>query len=75
MKKSQNLLTIGEVCTYFGLSESVIRRKVRDTREGRGTFPLPLFKSGHRLLWRKCDIENWTGEGTDSTVLSGSESK
>lgn len=72
MSKSQNLLGIAEVCAYFNLSESSIRRKVRASREGKGNFPLPLFKSGCRVLWRKSDVENWAGE--DAEVLSFSAS-
>jgi len=60
---SPNLLTIGEVADHFGLSESVIRRRIRAARQGRGRFPIPLFPSGHRVLFRRSDIEEWTGEG------------
>jgi len=62
MKKSEDLLNITDLCNYFGLSESTIRRKVRDSRDGQGTFPISLFKSGCRVLWRRSDIENWNGE-------------
>ena len=61
MKTSNDLLTLAEVCAYFGLSESTVRRKVRDSRDGNGNFPLPLFKSKCRVLWKKSDIENWNG--------------
>ena len=62
MTKSEDLLNITDLCNYFGLSESTIRRKVRDSRDGQGTFPLPLFRSGCRVLWKKSDIESWNGE-------------
>ena len=70
MRKSENLLDITEVCNYFGLSESTIRRKVRDSRDGRSNFPIPLFKEKHKLLWRKCDIENWGGDDCEDITLT-----
>ena len=72
MKTSNDLLNITDVCTYFGLSESTIRRKVRDSREGTGNFPLPLFGSKCRVLWRKSDIESWRGEDADTIIFSPS---
>jgi len=68
MPKSQNLFDIADVCAYFGLSESTVRRRVRESRDGQGNFPLPLFGSGCRVLWRKSDIENWRGE--DGEVIT-----
>jgi predicted DNA-binding transcriptional regulator AlpA len=68
MQKSNELFDIHEVGADFGLSESSVRRRVRDSREGRGNFPLPLFKSGCRVLWKKSDILAWSGE--DSDILS-----
>lgn len=70
MRKSQNLLDIHEVCDYFGLSESTVRRKVRDSKDGKGCFPLPLFKTGCRVLWRKCDIEAWRGDDAEVVTLT-----
>jgi len=68
MKKNPNLYDLKDVCNYFGLSEASIRRKVRATRAGEGCFPLPLFGSGCRLIWRKVDIESWRGE--DAEVIT-----
>ena len=70
--KNDDLLTLAEVCSYFGLSESTIRRKVRDSRDGNGNFPLPLFGSKCRVLWRKSDIENWSGEDGDTMTFTPS---
>ena len=67
MKKNDDLFSMADVCDFFGLSESTIRRKVRNSRDGTGNFPLPLFGSGCRVLWRKDDILNWGGE--DSEVV------
>ena len=57
-----HLLDLAAVCGWFGVSESTIRRRMRERREGISTFPLPLFKSHCRLVWRKSDIVNWSGE-------------
>jgi predicted DNA-binding transcriptional regulator AlpA len=62
MNSNPDLFDLNQVCTYFSLSESSIRRKVRQAREGVGNFPLPLFGSGCRVLFKKSDIENWNGE-------------
>ena len=65
MKRREKLYDISDVCDYYGLSESTIRRKVRESRDGNGNFPLPLFKSGCKVLWRKSDIESWRGEESE----------
>ena len=62
---SDDLLDLAAVCGWYGLSESSIRRRVRDSREGKGNFPLPLFRSGCQVLWRRSDIENWSGEDAE----------
>jgi len=68
MKTNDDLLNLAGVCAYFGLSESTIRRKVRNSRKCIGNFPLPLFSSGCRVLFRKSDIESWRGE--DAEVIT-----
>ena len=65
---NEDLLDLEGVCRYFGLSESTVRRKIRDRRENRGTFPLPLFGIKCRILFKKSDIENWGGE--DAEVIN-----
>lgn len=72
MQKSSELLDLRAVSTYFGLSESSIRRHVRAARDGQGNFPLPLFKSGCRVLWRRSDIEAWSGESAETIVFNPS---
>ena len=64
MKTTTDLLTISEVAAYFMISESSVRRKVRQAREQQGLFPLPIFSKNCRLRWRRSDIENWDGENT-----------
>ena len=70
MSKNKNLLGMADVCEYYGVSEGTIRRRMRDSRDGLGTFPLPLFPKGCRLLWRKCDIENWAGDNSEVINLT-----
>jgi predicted DNA-binding transcriptional regulator AlpA len=68
MKKSPDLFDITDLSNHFGISESTIRRRVRASRNGQSNFPLPLFGSGYRVLWRKADVLAWAGE--DSETLS-----
>jgi len=72
MSTSPDLIDLAGVCVYFNLSESSIRRKVRDSREGRGNFPLPLFRSRCRVLWRRADIEAWQGEDGETVMFTPS---
>jgi predicted DNA-binding transcriptional regulator AlpA len=59
MTKSNDLLTIQEVCQFYGLSEQTIRRRIRESRKGIGSFPRPIFGYGRKALWHREDIENW----------------
>jgi len=73
MKTNPDLFDIGDVCQFFNLSESTVRRHIRERKEGTGTFPLPLFKSKCRNLWRRADITAWRGEADVEVVtLTGS---
>jgi len=69
-KLNDDLIDLEGVCQYFGLSESTIRRKVRDRRENRGTFPLPLFGSKCRIMFRRSDVENWRGEDVEVVTFT-----
>jgi predicted DNA-binding transcriptional regulator AlpA len=69
MQKSQDLLDLKEVASYFGVSESTIRRKVKKRRENGCGFILPLFSQGSRLLWRKSDVLSWEGEGQEEVIM------
>jgi len=59
MSKSNDLFSIQDICQYFGLSEQTIRRRIRESREGTGSFPKPIFGYGKRGLWHREQIENW----------------
>ena len=67
MKKNEDLFDLADVCGFFGLTESTVRRRVQESRSGRGSFPLPLFRPNHRLLWRRADIVDWCGEVAPQT--------
>ena len=59
MKKSTDLLTIQDLCNFYGLSEQTIRRRIRESREGAGSFPRPVFGYGRKALWHRNDIISW----------------
>ena len=59
MSKSSEVLTIQEVAQFYGVSEQTIQRRMRDSREGRSTFPRPIFSNGKRALFHKFEIEGW----------------
>ena len=61
---SDDLMTLDEIANYFRIGKSTVRKKVKQAREQEGLFPLPLFGRGCKLLWRKTDIENWSGENS-----------
>jgi len=72
-KLNDDLLDLEGVCNYFGLSESTVRRKIRDTREGRGNFILPLFGSKCRIVFRRSDVANWKGEEAETILFDPSQ--
>ena len=72
MQTSNDLVGLDFVCSYFGLSASSIRRRVREAREGNNSFPLPLFRASHRLVWRRSCIENWRGEDVEVITFAPS---
>lgn len=59
MSKNTDLLSIQEICQYYGLSEQTIRRRIKEAKAGRSSFPRPIFGYGKKALWHKGDIENW----------------
>ena len=66
VKKSDDLFDLHDVSVHFGLSESSIRRRVRASRNGESNFPLPLFGSGCRVLWKKSAVLAWAGEDSET---------
>ena len=60
MSKNAELFTIEEVCQYYGLSEQTIRRRIKDSKQGIGTFPRPIFGYGRKALWKRSEIESWS---------------
>ena len=59
MKKTSTLLNIQEVCKFYGLSEPTIRRRIREAKQGTGSFPAPIFGYGKKALWHRKDLENF----------------
>jgi len=56
---NQELMNIKEVAAFFQVSESTIRRRLRERKHGDGSFPVPVFGFGRIARWRRADIENW----------------
>ena len=56
---NQELMNIKQVAEYYAVSESTVRRRLRERRNGDGTFPIPIFGFGRVARWRRSDIENW----------------
>ena len=59
MTKNANLLTVEEVAQFYGVSTQTIRRRLQDSREGRGSFPAPVFGFKKKALFHRTEIENW----------------
>ena len=53
------LLNFKEVCEFYGLSEQTIRRRIKESKEGTGTFPRPVFGHKRKALWYLTDLEDW----------------
>jgi predicted DNA-binding transcriptional regulator AlpA len=68
MNSNNDLLDLAEVSKYFGLSQSTIRRMIRQSREGLNSFPLPLLKRGSKIIFRRTDIENWEGDNVEYSL-------
>ena len=62
MTKDQELWNIKQVATFYAVSESTIRRRIRERKNGEGTFPIPIFGFGRVARWRRSDIEIWNEE-------------
>ena len=57
---NQELMNIRQVAEYYAVSESTVRRRIRERKNGDGTFPIPIFGFGRVARWRRSDIENWS---------------
>ena len=71
---SDDLLTLTDLCSRFGISESTVRRRVRNARDGSESFPIPLFPHGCKLVWKRADVEAWGGEGAIEKITFNSAS-
>ena len=59
MKKNSNLFKIQEVAQYFGLSVQSIRRRIKEAKQNKSSFPRPVFGYNRKALWRRPEIESW----------------
>ena len=54
MKENDRLLKAKEVCEKIGVSESTLRRMVKE-----GDFPAPIRISKRASRWRLSEVEEW----------------
>ena len=57
---SNALMDIKQVANFFGISESTVRRRLRDRKNGEGSFPIPVFGFNRIARWHRADIESWS---------------
>ena len=70
-----NFMNFKEVCVYFGLSPSTVRRILIRLKQGVSTFPMPVTGWKRKALWRREEIENWQEAAVDHLSLQGSENQ
>ena len=56
---TSELMNVKQVAEHFGVSESTIRRRIKERKDGEGSFPIPVFGFNRVARWRRFDIENW----------------
>ena len=56
---TSELMDVKQVAEHFGVSESTIRRRIKERKDGEGSFPVPVFGFNRVARWRRLDIENW----------------
>ena len=56
---NEELMNVNQVAAYFGVSVSTIRRRLRDRKNGDGTFLVPVFGFGKIARFRRSDVENF----------------
>jgi excisionase family DNA binding protein len=59
MSKSTDLLTVQEVAQFYGVSVQSIRRRIKESKENRGSFPSPVFGYGRKALFHRKEVEQW----------------
>ena len=53
------LMNVRQVAEFYRVSESTIRRRIKERKAGDGSFPIPIFGFGKVARWRRSDIEDW----------------
>ena len=59
LSKDLEFWNIKQVAKYYDVSESTIRRRIRDRKNGIGSFIIPVFGFGKVAKFRRSDVENW----------------
>ena len=60
MSKDLEFWNIKQVAAFYGVSESTIRRRLRDRKNGIGSFIIPVFGFGKVAKFRRSDVESWS---------------
>ena len=50
------LVTQQEACEMLRISPSTIKRRVKKARAGESLFPIPVFKSGLKIMFKEEDL-------------------
>ena len=58
----QSLLTIRDLIPLLQVSEPTIRRWVKESKNGIGTFPKPINGVKRKMLFNPVDIEKWANK-------------
>jgi len=70
MTQDKTMWTIQQICDFYGLSEQTIRRRIRDAKAKKSSFPKPVFGYGRKGLWHAEDIINWSEKGRTANSSS-----
>ena len=55
-ERNMELLTIAEMAVFFKTTKNAIYARIRRTKQGRDTFPLPISGLGKKHLWLRDDV-------------------
>ena len=71
-ERNADLWDVHDVCQYFGIGESTLRKRLKEARIGQSRFVTPIFGWGKRALWRADDIRNWNESDPDTRLVDSS---
>ena len=73
--KLESLLEVQDITALFNdISRATLFRWLRDARQGKNNFPLPLNTPGRKLVWNKAAIENFINENQQVVNVPKTES-